>query len=652
MKSEKRLSALLCTVLILAFLMSAVSSAASIVSSSNNSSIPEQEAFSKRFYVPPYYDITKAKFNFNAEYVKVGGGEKISYKSGDTIDVTPGKTTDKNGNPCYKITAYEGSYENNYYLYVTSEIPNVYITTSLGLSYIHQNKNNRDKAATVQIFDEKGSVVYDDISAETYSEMKGRGNATWSERKKPYQIKLGKKTDLFGMGKAKTWILLANYIDSSYIRNAITYEIADALELPFTPNSVYVNLYIDDEYHGLYQLAEKTQIGSNRIEIADLEENNELANSTLDLDSLSVRTVTSGDFINNTNVSMYTYVEGMENPDDITGGYLVEMDNLYYYREKCYFKTDNGNTFVVKSPECASKEQMEYISKLFSEMEEGIYSYGYNSQNKHFSEYCDVDSLLKVYMVQEIVKNWDAYVGSTFFYKDADVNGVQSKIYAGPVWDFDNAFGNLNRGTFGTDVTALWANGYNSGSYKCDFGGNLAVQEGVEKQLEEYYKTASTFIKDMLEEDGFVNKLVDKIYDSVAADRMRWPDARHKDFKQYSVYCDDEYSADTAIGALKDFMGVRAEGLATFFVTGSNDDEPEATQSSTPENTVVPTTVSTVVPTTEQTQGSSIEDNSSTPTDDFTDDPGKTGGCASSFGAGAAVVTLLVTAFALVKRKE
>ena len=81
--------------------------------------------------------------------------------------------------------------------------------------------------------------------------------------------------------------------------------IADALELPYTPKSVFVELYIDNEYQGLYQMSEKTQIGTNRIEITDLEELNEKENEGIDLDSLGVRMTKSNNKFNS--ISIFTF---------------------------------------------------------------------------------------------------------------------------------------------------------------------------------------------------------------------------------------------------------------------------------------------------------------------------------------------------------
>jgi spore coat protein CotH len=87
---------------------------------------------------------------------------------------------------------------------------------------------------------------------------------------------------------AKTWILVAYYMDESFLRNAVAFRLSDELGLDFSPKSTFVNLYVDNTFAGLYQLCEKTQIGTNRIEIADLEELNEKANEGVDLNALQV----------------------------------------------------------------------------------------------------------------------------------------------------------------------------------------------------------------------------------------------------------------------------------------------------------------------------------------------------------------------------
>ena len=332
-----------------------------------------------KYYLSPESDATAAVFNIDADSYSVAGGPKTAYTKGTPIDISGGGELDRYGNKRYSVTFFIGNAMTKYSVYILSDIPTMYIETSGGINYVNSSKYNRDQGATVLICDKNGDTVYSDEDLETFSEFKLRGNATATYNKKPYQIKLGNKTDLFGMGKSKTWILLANFMDESFLRNSIAFDIADTLGLDYTPKSVFVNLFIDGEFNGLYQLTEKTQIGSNRINIFDLEEETEKANEGIDMSGLWSRT----ESINSSNISYIKYVPGVKNPEDITGGYLVEMDNLYGYREAASFTTFNNNTYVIKSPEFASREQVMYIATLFAEMEEAIYSNtGYNSKGK------------------------------------------------------------------------------------------------------------------------------------------------------------------------------------------------------------------------------------------------------------------------------
>ncbi len=518
--------------------------------------------YKRVFYLPASIDVTAVEFDTSSQkYTYNGESEAREFPSDHIIDLTPGVTSDKYGNTCYKITLDDGM---TYSFYSASSIGTVYVSTSNGVNYLRTGKDHRDKESKLIITDERGKVLYDDVSGDTLSEIKGRGNASYSNEKKPFQIKLGKKTDLFGMGKAKTWILLANYNDASYMRNTCAFKIAEALELPYTPKSVFVDLYIDNEYQGIYQLCEKTQIGTNRIEITDLEDLNEKTNDKVDLDTLGISFVGRSDD-DSTNLAWYKYAAGMSDPKDITGGYLIELDNLYSGSEKCVFGTANGNQYTVKSPEVSSQNEMKYISDLFSRFEQALYSEsGYDENGVYYTEYCDFESLVKVYVVEEITKNWDAYIGSVYFYKDVDKDGVTSKIYAGPVWDFDNTWGNIRgRGTFATDLTEIWADGDNNNggfSYKQDFGAALMQHEDAKLLASELYSKAAHCVEEMLSDDGDIYEIAGMIASSAAMDMMRWPiERRSQTFIYFNSYNDG--TTDSAVGYLRNFMAVRTEAL-------------------------------------------------------------------------------------------
>ena len=627
-----------------------------------NAAATEISARADVFYLPSGTDVTAVGFDVDASAYSLRNGSRTPMKRGEKIDISSAKAKDSNGNEYYDVSFYNGSTGKRYKVYLLSALPTVYVETSAGIDIVNRDKNYRDTLATVVICDENGEAVYDDEAEETTSEIKCRGNATAGYAKKPYQIKLDKKTDLFGMGKAKTWILLANYVDPSFIRNAVSYNMAEALGLAFTPKSVFVNLYIDGKYNGLYQLIEKTQIGKNRIEIEDLEELTEQANAKASIDSYP--TATEKGFGNN--LAEISYVKNVKNPDDITGGYLIELDNLYGYREKSRFVTENGNTYVIKSPECASREQVLYIATLFAEMEEAIYSPdGKNSKGKHFAEYADVDSLLKIYMTFEMTKNWDAYIGSTFFYKDKDADGETSKIFGGPLWDCDHSYGNLNRMTYASDTAELWAAGTKRTDFSRFFGKHLIEHEECAEKLAEFCKTAADCASAMTASGGYIDSLAKKLHASAEADKLIWGYARHRDFSQFSIYVDDDGSANTAIGHLKDFMDRRTADMYEYFVgekyvpreiteTTAETTTVETTtvETTTAETTTVEAATETTVETTDETtvaQTTEAEPESSASVE-TTPDPS---GCKSSAGAlGATMSAAAILGVCAIKKKK
>jgi len=530
------------------------------------------------FYLPATADIAKLSLSFEGEltYKSADGSYSGKITEGQTLDLTKAAAADERGVPCYRLKLTLGGKSADFTFYADESLATVFITTSKGLSYIEQNKNNRDKGAKITVVNEKGGVEYSD-GAETSSEIKGRGNATFGYYKKPYQIKLAEKTAILGMDKAKTYILLANYTDQSALHNALAFRLGEALGVPYNIEYNFANLYIDGEYRGLYMICEKVQIDSARVDIADLEKATEKANPDIELDELPTTKVTDNYLTQTSIITEYKYVNVPKSPADITGGYLVELDNNYGTSEPCYFKTRNGNVYVVKSPEYASRAEVEYIARLFSEMEEAIYSEtGYNSKNIHFSEYMDMESFASVYTVQELMKNWDAYTSSMFFFKDADKDGVQSKIYMGPLWDLDNTLGNINFNyDFGQDPAYLWAQNGQFNNYVRTFAKSLMKHRNFQEVNVKAYEKAYAEVQKCLAGGGWLEQTSEKIRASVMMDRNRWEmydsdrwllssygtkvGVKFVQFKEYGSW--DDTDKTTALGFMRYFLSARAEAL-------------------------------------------------------------------------------------------
>lgn len=304
-----------------------------------------------------------------------------------------------------------------------------------GRQWVEASPDKSNKATgSMFMMGADGTIVYDG----ELKQIKGRGNSTWLQAKKPYQIKIDKKTDLLQTGdknnKAKTWVLLTNEADPTLLRNNIVYDLSVAAGLEPGIQSEPVNLFYDGEYRGAYLLCEKVEINDGRIEIADLEGEIETANPDItDFDTLSVSTGKTANGVS------YTYCSGITNPPDITGGYLLEMETaIRAVAEKCYFVTKNNNYIVVKSPEYCSKEQMDYIASYYQEFEDTLYHKGIHPTNgKKITDYASMQSMVNCYLINELTKNPDGYRTSTYLYKDAETDVMTF----GPIWDYDLSFG-------------------------------------------------------------------------------------------------------------------------------------------------------------------------------------------------------------------
>ncbi|MBO5396609.1 MAG: CotH kinase family protein [Clostridia bacterium] len=321
------------------------------------------------------------------------------------------------GDESYELNVLQGANEGS-----------IYINTKSGnMAAVHADKSHKE-SGKIMITDESGNVYYDG----ELDYIKGRGNSTWNADKKPYNIKLDSKADLFGMGKNKSWCLLANASEVSMIRNQLAYDYAYNIGIDTTSPTRQINLYLNGEYAGLYMITEKVDIGENRIDIYDLEGKTEELNSK-DLDEYPL-----GGFQNSQMRGTIKYSAIPNNPDDITGGYLLELEKIYRYTDEVSgFVTDNGQAVVVKTPEYASKEQVQYISSYYQAFEDALYSpTGYNSEGKHYSYYIDTEALAKMYIILEFTANFDGCSSSFFLWKD-----IGGKLTAGPAWDFDLSLG-------------------------------------------------------------------------------------------------------------------------------------------------------------------------------------------------------------------
>ncbi len=286
---------------------------------------------------------------------------------------------------------------------------------------VDDNKTTNVSGSTVAI-DSAGNINFKG----SFKDFHSRGNASWQSKKKSYTVEFESDVELLDIDKASKWVLMANSYDPTNLKNKLAYDASAKLGMRYSCNSDFVDLYIDGEYRGLYLLTEKIDIGDNQININNLDE----ATQALNFKKLSSYDA----FDNSSPKNGCQYLKGYDipaNPTDITGGYVIKSEMANRILEDSFFITQNGNCYDCESPKYASKAQIEYISTLFNDIETSLSDYD------KISSLVDADSFAKRYLMQECFANCE---GSSFYYfKDSD--NIDSKIYAEPVWDFDNSLG-------------------------------------------------------------------------------------------------------------------------------------------------------------------------------------------------------------------
>lgn len=488
-----------------------------------------------------------------AESVAIDGQDVASGASaamltpGDIHEVRAGKKT-------YQLYLLQGS----------PNLPVLYITTESGsLDYIHKKKTNKE-AGTLLFVNAEGEVEYDG----DLTHIKIRGNSSTTFAKKNYQIKLTDGANLCGMGKCRTWILTGNYRDKSLLRNQITLDMAEYAGLAYTPEHMPAEVYINNEYMGLYLFSEKVMIDDDRVAIADLEAATEALNEK-DLSEYPLsgaKKATPGQF------KAYSIPN---NPEDITGGYLVEFEaySSRYKDEASSYHTILKNTLVVKSPEYCSVEQMQYITSFMQAFENAIFAEdGVDPHTgKHYSDLVDLDSLVAKYMLEEVSKNYDGNNSSMFFYKPADSQSTVA--FAGPAWDYDSAYGSYARQNNAKRVlpgSGLWIG--NATGAKYWWPALYAQPDFYQAVTQNWRITYRPAVQILLGEDisprGSLRSLdeyADAIRLSAEMNVIRWPRQKNP-----STVAQTGYTFDENIDFLKAFLTERMAYLDGLWAAEGN----------------------------------------------------------------------------------
>lgn len=268
-------------------------------------------------------------------------------------------------------------------LYQLTNLPTVIINTENAQEIV--SKEN-EISSNVYIISENGTKLLS--TSETG--VRGRGNASWDQfPKKPYRLKFkSKQSPLGAPASAKKWTLISNYSDKSLMRNILAFEASRRFGQAYTPYCHPVDVIVNGEYRGCYQLCDQVEAAEGRVPAKD--------------------------------------------------GYLIEID-AYAWKEVSAFWSWKGTPVTIKHPDedDITDAQRNHIESFFNQMESAALGSDFTDPEKGYRKYLDLESFLRNLLVGDFCGNTDL-LWSVYMYKDA----ADGKLYTGPTWDHDLSFDN------------------------------------------------------------------------------------------------------------------------------------------------------------------------------------------------------------------
>lgn len=438
------------------------------------------------FFLPAFCRSNVFYFNNQAEEDKVIFLNGVDGQSGSKFPLQEKEPYQ------LEIRAEDANVEYNIIFLQSENLPAVFVDTDSGnMEYIHENKENEEEGS-IDIVTVDGNVEY----SGRLSKISGRGNSTWEQVKKPYAIKLQEEMPLLGMANGDKWCLLAGLREGAKMNDKVAFDIAELVGLDCSPQCTWIDLYLNGEYAGIYLLTESVSVGQGRVNIHDLETENREINSN----------IKDADTFDEGNVKGYI----IDNSNNISGGYLFEKDFTdYWENEPAGFMDSNNNTFSIKSPQHASKEQVEYLFRYVQSISDML-----NDGNIEYRNYIDIESFAQKFIVDEIALSFDVNVTSMFYYKNIN----DDLLYAGPVWDFDLAFGEGNGDWVDYEHSIL--NPSRDSHIILDWYTKLYGDEVFRTKVIEIYSDTLPRMEELIETK--IDIYADYIRKSVELDKIRW----------------------------------------------------------------------------------------------------------------------------------
>lgn len=297
-----------------------------------------------------------------------------------------------------------------------------------------------------------------------------------------------RNVSLMGLPEENDWILYAPYSDKTLIKNVLTYKLARDMGR-YATRTRYCELFINGSYQGLYVLMEKIKQDKNRVDISKLR---------------------------------YEDIEG----DQLTGGYILRIDKVDG-NDFPAFIAFPGVSIPGEEPvrlqyfdpqgEDLHTAQRVYIRDYIRQFEQALNFGSYLSYFTGYHDFIDKDALVDFIIINEISKNIDAYIFSTYLYKDRDSKG--GKLTMGPVWDFNIAYGNVDYNS-AAETTRGWM--YDEG-YRMYWFRRMMTDPALRNKMScRWHELRSNVFSDGMI-FGYIDSLVFALQEPIRDNFRRWP---------------------------------------------------------------------------------------------------------------------------------
>lgn len=405
---NKKLLVFLTTLLLSSCNLGSVSSTNESINSSfveENSSIASDSPSNEETPSPEESSSTSVETPSDSSSADVKPIEKEFPKNGDVTDVTD-------------------------YLGSDGDVYRINITTKDGAFPL--DKETYVKGSINVTEQDTNTVLYEDMTMG----IKLRGNSTMAADKKPFKVKFDSKQSLFGLQKAKEWVLLANYYDKSNLRNYLAYQTAHKMDnLGFNPSHIMVDVYFNNEYYGLFTLCEQMEVNPGRVDIEDNVSKDGVNSFFLEADERA-----AGEYPGlqgKAYISSGGYDFALKGPD--ADDYVEALEDL----------SSDDSEKVKEAQEVIEQfnKDTAWLQQFMDKVSDAIESADYTQ----YSKVIDVDSFIDYYLVQEFFKNVD--VGSTSQNYVINQANKTVKLEMGPVWDFDIGLGLVDETSSSTYYT-------------------------------------------------------------------------------------------------------------------------------------------------------------------------------------------------------